>query len=112
MSSSEAHSLYQQGQYAAAAGIYSQLLQRTQDAAARSTILSNRAACALHLGDPAAAEADCRAGLSLNPVSAKLRLKLAKALTQQDQASAAAAEVAAAAALTLPDRPSDELLQL
>jgi tetratricopeptide (TPR) repeat protein len=112
MSQADANQLYKQGDYAASAASYSQLLQQTQDAATRSIILSNRAACALAMQDPAAAEADCRAGIALNPVSAKLRLRLAKALTQQQQESAAAAEVAAAVALEKPEQPSSELLQL
>lgn len=112
MSSSDALQLYQRGEYAAAAAIYSQLLQQTQDSATRSTILGNRAACSSALNDAAAAEADCRAALALNPVSAKLRLKLAKALASQGRAAAAAIEVAAAVALQLPERPTDEALQL
>lgn len=112
MSVSEANSLYQQGFYAAAATIYTEALQQTQDAANRSTILSNRAACALAMQDYIAAEADSRAGLALNPVSAKLRLRLAKALTAQGRLGAAAAEVAAAVALLLPEAPSADLPQL
>jgi hypothetical protein len=112
MSQAEAIQLYKQGDYAAAAASFTQVLNQTQDAATRSIILSNRAACALAMQDPAAAGADCRAGLVLNPLSPKLRLRLAKALTQQQQYSAAAAEVAAVVALEKPKEPSSELLQL
>lgn len=102
--------LYKQGNYEAAAAGYTQLLQKQdshqQDAASRSVLLSNRAACHLALQQRAAAGADCRAGLALNPLSAKLHFRLAKALSDQqaDDVTEAAAEAAAAAALQLADR--------
>ena len=80
----------------------------------RSTLLSNRAAAALALGDAAAAEADCTAGLALAPTNAKLHYRLAKALVQRGAAASAeaAAAVAAAVALYLPQTPAAELLEL
>lgn len=112
MSKPDANELYKQGHYAAAAASFTELLEQTKDASTHSVILSNRAACALALGDTAGAEADCRAGLALNPVSAKLRYRLAQALWQQEQVGAAAAEIAAAVALLQPDAPTAEMLQL
>jgi len=112
MSKPDADDLYKQGHYAAAAVSYTELLEQTKEASTRSIILSNRAACALALDDTAGAESDCRAGLTLNPVSAKLRYRLAQALWQQGQDGAAACQIAAAVALLQPAAPTAEMLQL
>ena len=105
--------LYKTGEYAAAAEAYSKGLQlvRPSDASTRALLLSNRAACALALGDTVAAAADCYAGLALTPTNPKLHYRLAKALAQQDLPKAAAA-IAAAVAFLRPEPPSGEFLEL
>jgi hypothetical protein len=102
--------LYTCGNYAGAVAAYSeglQQLKRLGSAAnvARSTLLGNRAACHLALGDATAAEADCKAGLA-QAASPKLYYRLAKALMdpsrQNLDAAGAAAAMAAAVALLQP----------
>jgi tetratricopeptide (TPR) repeat protein len=111
---STANELYKQGQFDAAAAAFTELLEQTKEAPARSIIYSNRAACALALNDATCAEADCRAGLALNPVSAKLRYRLAQALWQQQQVGSAAAEIATAVALlqSASEAPAADWLRL
>jgi tetratricopeptide (TPR) repeat protein len=99
--------LFRQGQHAAAAAAYTQGLtaggtHTPSSAAARAVLLSNRAACHLALQDAAAAEQDCRQGLVLDPINAKLYYRLAQALVTQGAAAKAATHMAAAVALMGP----------
>eukprot|EP00775_Hariotina_reticulata_P005368 gene5368-5603_t len=116
--------LYAQADYAGAAAAYSEGLQQLQQLrsagnAERSTLLSNRAACHLAVGNAAAAEADCKAGIA-QAASPKLYYRLAKALMGQsrqdvDLAGASAAMAVAVALLQLPAGRcvvSEEMMQL
>jgi hypothetical protein len=107
------NALFQSGDFAAAAAAYTEGLSvaAPREHPLTCVLLSNRAACALHLGDAAAAEADCRAGLLLSPVHPKLNYRLARALAAQGHASKAAAAMGSAVAL-LPAARSGELLAL
>lgn len=116
--------LYAHTDYAAAAAAYSEGLQQLQHLgsagnAERSTLLSNRAACHLAVGDVAAAEVDCKAGIAL-AATPKLCYRLAKAMMAPsrqdvDVSGAAAAMAAAVALLQLPAGQyvvSEEMMQL
>ncbi len=93
------------GEYAEAAQCYTEGLEQTRglpcmstdQAAQRSTLLANRAACYLKLGQLAKAAADCRECLKHDPCHAKAHFRLAKALPPDDVAAGTA--IAAAYAL-------------
>eukprot|EP00878_Enallax_costatus_P012633 GHUV01013196.1.p1 GENE.GHUV01013196.1~~GHUV01013196.1.p1 ORF type:complete len:404 (+),score=83.83 GHUV01013196.1:91-1302(+) len=108
------NSLFAAGEYKSAAAVYTEglhQLSQHEDPVIRSVIHSNRAACALALGDIPAAEADCRAGLALDSLSVKLHYRLAKALCQRGRYAEAAVAVACAVSL-LQSKPGTEMLQL
>jgi tetratricopeptide (TPR) repeat protein len=111
----QGNSLFLHGNYPEAVAAYTEGLQQLQQQdPARSTLLSNRAACHLALGDAAAAEADCRAGLAISPANAKLHYRLATSLARQQQHDTpeAAAAIAAAVALLQPEQPSPQMLHV
>jgi hypothetical protein len=94
--------LFVAGRYADAAAAYSAgLADAGIRDVERGTLLSNRAAAYLKLGDAPAAAADARAALRLQPCNAKAHARLARALPRGDVLEAPAA-VAAAVALLGP----------
>ena len=109
-----ANEVFKAGDYARARELYTALLKASDnlsdDAVERAVLLSNRAACALHLGDKLASAEDCRDSLALSPLSAKVYERLARSIVPSDPAAVVA--VAAAVALALPQRPSRELEDL
>jgi hypothetical protein len=104
------NSLFLQANYLEALSAYSEGLQQVpQQDPTRSILLSNRAACHLALQDAAAAEADCRAGLTLSPTNHKLHYRLAKALVAQQQQGTPDAAAAMAAAVALLQSAGQQL---
>ncbi|GLC40177.1 HSP70/90 co-chaperone [Pleodorina starrii] len=99
--------LFATGDYAGAAAAYSEGLpknhqdqtskaSRVADVEERATLLCNRAACYLEMRDLAAAEADSRACLQLQPCNIKAHYRLARALPPDHHDASAAVATAVA----------------
>ncbi|EFJ39514.1 hypothetical protein VOLCADRAFT_100877 [Volvox carteri f. nagariensis] len=113
------NALFVKGNFIAAAAAYSEGLQSNSSlktasnlnctvAEERAILLCNRAACHLELGNAAAAEADCRDCLQLQPCNVKAHYRLARSLPA-DHPDAAAA-IAIAIALCEPGGRADAMM--